>query len=303
MGATRGVHVTDPALAGLLRGVHGHGPRRRAQGARVRPRPGRRRHVRRRRRHGRRRPSRRASACRSCRTPHGSSPTSRPRTVRVRRISATGYDLLEAPMPALISCTQALGEPRYPSLKGIMAARSKEIATRIAGRPRARSVGGRRRPSARPRCSTRSLPPARGVTEVVRGAGGRGRHAHRRVPHPAADRLMGELWVIGEPGPDGGLARISTEVATLARDLGAASGRDVVGIVVDGRPRGGRRGAGAVRAAGRRDRGRDRRRSRLVGAGGDARRATSSTPPARRPTSSWSVPAPTVVTSPAPSPR
>ena len=28
-------------------------------------------------------------------------------------------------MPALISCTQALGEPRYPSLKGIMAARSK----------------------------------------------------------------------------------------------------------------------------------------------------------------------------------
>jgi electron transfer flavoprotein beta subunit len=32
-------------------------------------------------------------------------------------------------MPALISGTQALGEPRYPSLKGIMAARSKEITT------------------------------------------------------------------------------------------------------------------------------------------------------------------------------
>ncbi len=51
------------------------------------------------------------------------------RTVRVRRITPTGYDLLEAPMPALISGTQALGEPRYPSLKGIMAARSKEITT------------------------------------------------------------------------------------------------------------------------------------------------------------------------------
>jgi electron transfer flavoprotein beta subunit len=49
--------------------------------------------------------------------------------VRVRRITATGYDVLEAPMPALISGTQALGEPRYPSLKGIMAARSKEITT------------------------------------------------------------------------------------------------------------------------------------------------------------------------------
>ena len=50
--------------------------------------------------------------------------------VRVHRISTTGYDVLEAPLPALIACTQALGEPRYPSLKGIMAARSKEIVTR-----------------------------------------------------------------------------------------------------------------------------------------------------------------------------
>ena len=52
------------------------------------------------------------------------------RTVRVRRISATGYDLLEAPLPVVIAGTQALGEPRYPSLKGIMAARGKEIVTR-----------------------------------------------------------------------------------------------------------------------------------------------------------------------------
>ena len=51
-------------------------------------------------------------------------------TVRIRRISPTGYDVLEAPMPAVISCTQVLGEPRYPSLKGIMAARSRTIETR-----------------------------------------------------------------------------------------------------------------------------------------------------------------------------
>jgi electron transfer flavoprotein beta subunit len=56
-------------------------------------------------------------------------PDTAARTVRVRRITPTGYDLLEAPMPALISGTQALGEPRYPSLKGIMAARAKEIRT------------------------------------------------------------------------------------------------------------------------------------------------------------------------------
>jgi len=50
--------------------------------------------------------------------------------VRVHRISPTGYDVLEAPMPALVVATQALGEPRYPSLKGIMAARSKTIDTK-----------------------------------------------------------------------------------------------------------------------------------------------------------------------------
>jgi len=56
-------------------------------------------------------------------------PDAAARSVRVQRITPTGYDVLEAPMPALISGTQALGEPRYPSLKGIMAARSKEITT------------------------------------------------------------------------------------------------------------------------------------------------------------------------------
>jgi electron transfer flavoprotein alpha subunit len=47
---------------------------------------------------------------------------------------------------------------------------------------------------------------------------------------------MGELWVIGEPAADGGLARISAEVATLARELGAQSGRPVLGIAVAAAP-------------------------------------------------------------------
>lgn len=91
------------------------------------------------------------------------------RSVRVRRISPTGYDVLQAPMPALISCTQALGEPRYPSLKGIMAARSKEIATRSLadlGIDPA-TVGGAVATTA---VLDTTTPPARGATEVVRGA-------------------------------------------------------------------------------------------------------------------------------------
>ena len=47
---------------------------------------------------------------------------------------------------------------------------------------------------------------------------------------------MGELWVIGEPSPDGGLSRLSTEVATLARGLAAASHREAVGIMVAAEP-------------------------------------------------------------------
>lgn len=49
---------------------------------------------------------------------------------------------------------------------------------------------------------------------------------------------MGELWVVAEPGTDGGLAHISAEVATLARALGDSAGREVVGIVVSAEPQG-----------------------------------------------------------------
>jgi electron transfer flavoprotein beta subunit len=50
-------------------------------------------------------------------------------TVRVHRLSRDGYDVLEASTPAVVMGTQLLGEPRYPSLRGIMQARAKEIRT------------------------------------------------------------------------------------------------------------------------------------------------------------------------------
>ena len=48
-------------------------------------------------------------------------------SVRVRRLTPTGYDVIEAAMPALVMGTQLLGAPRYPSLRGIMQARQKEV--------------------------------------------------------------------------------------------------------------------------------------------------------------------------------
>jgi electron transfer flavoprotein alpha subunit len=44
------------------------------------------------------------------------------------------------------------------------------------------------------------------------------------------------IWVHGELAPDGSLAKISTEVATLARSLAEAGGREVVGVVVAADP-------------------------------------------------------------------
>jgi electron transfer flavoprotein beta subunit len=48
-------------------------------------------------------------------------------TIKVHRQTADGYQIVEAATPALVSVTAAIAEPRYASLKGIMAARSKEI--------------------------------------------------------------------------------------------------------------------------------------------------------------------------------
>jgi electron transfer flavoprotein beta subunit len=46
---------------------------------------------------------------------------------RVERQTEAGYDVLRTPTPALITVTAGATEPRYPSLKGIMAAKSKPV--------------------------------------------------------------------------------------------------------------------------------------------------------------------------------
>jgi electron transfer flavoprotein beta subunit len=42
-------------------------------------------------------------------------------------MSADGYDVIEAPLPAVVGVTSELGEPRYPTMKGIMAAKKKPV--------------------------------------------------------------------------------------------------------------------------------------------------------------------------------
>jgi len=45
---------------------------------------------------------------------------------RVERVTADGYEVVEVTLPALITVTNELGEARYPTIKGIMAAKRVE---------------------------------------------------------------------------------------------------------------------------------------------------------------------------------
>lgn len=89
--------------------------------------------------------------------------------IRIHRLSPVGHDVLEAPLPALVVGTQVLGEPRYPTLKGIMGARSKEMAVRSLADldidPA--TVGGAHATTA---LVSHRQPPARSATRIVRDA-------------------------------------------------------------------------------------------------------------------------------------
>jgi len=50
-------------------------------------------------------------------------------TVRIERQTAAGYDEVEAALPALVTVTAGAVEPRYPTFKGIMQAKSKPVET------------------------------------------------------------------------------------------------------------------------------------------------------------------------------
>ena len=80
----------------------------------------------------------------------------RGRVGRGKRQTEFGYDVIEAPLPAVVAVSDAINEPRYPSLKGIMGAKKKPRGAVALARPRRRGRARRRAP-ARARPSSRSL--------------------------------------------------------------------------------------------------------------------------------------------------
>ena len=47
-------------------------------------------------------------------------------TAKVERVTTDGFEVIEVPLPAVITVSNEIGEPRYPTIKGIMAAKKIE---------------------------------------------------------------------------------------------------------------------------------------------------------------------------------
>ena len=74
------------------------------------------------------------------RSPRSGPWRSTARTLRAERVRDGGYSEVTATLPAVISVTEKINEPRYPGFKGIMAAKKKPVT------PSASAISGSMRP-------------------------------------------------------------------------------------------------------------------------------------------------------------
>jgi electron transfer flavoprotein beta subunit len=94
--------------------------------------------------------------------------------VTIKRQSLTGYDVCESELPALIAVASGINEPRYPQLKGIMAAKKKEIKKYTAAELGlgADQVGAA---GAKEKVLSVGRPPARATGKIVNDEGDGGK--------------------------------------------------------------------------------------------------------------------------------
>ncbi len=200
-------------------------------------------------------------------------------TLKVQRQTEEGYDEVTCPLPAVVSVTAGVVEPRYPSFKGIMAAKSKPVDQVTAadlgvtpagwagaGQKIVDVAAGRGPPGRRDRRGRR-----RGLRQGRRLP--RGPQGHLRAKD--YDRTWPSTPSGSSPSPPTALPTTGTlELLTKARSLGAATvaafhggGTDAAGaaaalgahgatkVYATGRP-----GRAATRPRGRGRHGRDHRR-------------------------------------------
>jgi electron transfer flavoprotein beta subunit len=92
-------------------------------------------------------------------------------SVRGKRQTEFGYDVIEAPLPAVVAVSDAINEPRYPSLNGIMGAKKKpqEILTLGELGVDAARAG---EPGSRTTVLALGAPPPRGESRTIEDDGG-----------------------------------------------------------------------------------------------------------------------------------
>ena len=96
------------------------------------------------------------------------------KTVRVGRQVEGGLEVFDLPLPAVVSAQKGLNEPRYPTLKGIMGAKKKEIKNVKPGdlgiSPAGAALSVVKLEALPPRPPGRIIPgePAEAVKELVR---------------------------------------------------------------------------------------------------------------------------------------
>jgi electron transfer flavoprotein beta subunit len=90
--------------------------------------------------------------------------------IKAQRETDSGYQVVNGPLPALVSVTMAIGEPRYASLKGIMGAKKKSISIlTVADLGADQTVGG---DGAKTELLAVSPPPTREKARVVEATDG-----------------------------------------------------------------------------------------------------------------------------------
>jgi electron transfer flavoprotein beta subunit len=92
-------------------------------------------------------------------------------TLRVKRQTEFGYDVIEAPLPAVVAVSDAINEPRYPSLKGIMGAKKKPFDTLTLGDVGV-DAGDAGEAGSKTEVLALSEPPSRGDARKIDDSGG-----------------------------------------------------------------------------------------------------------------------------------
>ncbi len=190
--------------------------------------------------------------------------------LKVNRQTEEGYDEVTCPLPAVISVTAGVVEPRYPSFKGIMAAKSKPVETVTAGDLGVTPVGWA---GAGQTISNVTKAEARAAGEIIEDDG----EGHAKIVAFLENlkldlRSTMNIWVFAQES-NGAPTTATLELVTKARNLSggpvtAFVGGDASGIAAVARRarrhqglrhrRPGRQASGSRRVGG--DEGRDRRR-------------------------------------------